>query len=252
MIISRRILSLVLMKHFITRVLEIVGAIILLVVLFPFFLLAVLIVQVDSPGPVIFRQVRVGRGGKPFVLYKLRTMRKDADGNFPPHTQVNDPRFSPVCRLIRSTGIDEVPQLWNVLKGDMAFVGPRPELPRIVDTYTPEQKQVLKYRPGLFGISQLVLREGVDYRKKLRIELAYYPKRSFVKDILILILTPLVLAQHTITRILPFVENKREYTDTFWFRYLISATPDEVQRIISVEGSPKFAAESGGSNAAGH
>ncbi len=221
------------MKNFITRVAEIIGAILLLILLLPFFLLAVLIVQLDSPGPIIFRQVRVGKGGKPFVLYKLRTMKKDADGNFPPHTQVNDPRFSPVCRVIRSTGIDEVPQLWNVIKGDMGFVGPRPELPRIVDTYTPEQRRVLNYRPGVFGISQLVLREGVDYRKKLKIELAYYPRRNLLKDLLILALTPWVLAQHTITRILPFVENKREYTDTAWFRFLISADRETVENLLS-------------------
>jgi len=124
------------------RLLEILFAILLLILLFPFFLIAVIVVQIDSPGPIIFRQVRIGKGGRKFTLYKLRTMKKGANGSFPPHTQVNDPRFSPVCRFIRATCIDEVPQLWNILKGDMSFVGPRPELPKIVKTYDEEQKNV--------------------------------------------------------------------------------------------------------------
>ena len=222
------------MKTVLTRAAEIVVASVLLILLLPFFLLAVVIVQIDSPGPIIFKQVRVGKNGKSFVLYKLRTMRKNANGTYPPHTQVNDPRFSPVCRLIRSTGIDEVPQLWNVIKGDMGLVGPRPELPAVVETYNSRQKEVLKFRPGVFGISQLALREGVDYRKKLKIELAYYPKRTLMKDIMILIFTPIVLMWHTLSKILPFVKHKREFVDTFWFRYLLSATPEEVEKLLNV------------------
>ncbi len=105
----------------------------------------------------------------------------------------------------------------------MGFVGPRPELPKIVHTYTPSQKKILEYKPGLFGISQLVLREGVNYKLKLAIENNYYPHKNFTRDMLILLLTPLVLADHTFTRIIPFIKHRREYTDTGWFRYLMSS-----------------------------
>ncbi len=200
---------------------EIVAAALLLVLALPFFLLAVLLVQLDSPGPIIFKQERVGKDGRRFFLYKLRTMKRGANGSFPPHTQVDDPRFSPLCRLIRATCVDEVPQLWNIIKGDMCFVGPRPELPQIVATYTDDQKPVLRYKPGLMGISQLVLREGVDYRKKLVIENAYYPRRTLLKDALIVLLTPLVLFDHTLGKVLPFWRRRNEYTDAFWFKFLL-------------------------------
>jgi len=210
------------MINLITRIFEFIGALILLVLLLPFFAIAVLIVQLDSPGPIIFHQKRIGKNGKIFTLHKLRTMRKNADGTSPPHTQVNDPRFSPICRIIRATGLDEVPQLWNIIKGDMGFIGPRPELPNIVETYSPEQKKILKFNPGLFGISQLALREGVDYKQKLKIEGEYYPNRNIIKDFLILFFTPVVLVNHTLGRILPFWKKRNEYTDTFWFKYLVS------------------------------
>ncbi|RKZ25206.1 hypothetical protein DRQ29_06680, partial [bacterium] len=125
-------------------------------------------------------------------------------------------------RFIRATGIDEVPQLWNIIKGDMGFIGPRPELPNIVETYSQEQKEILKFNPGLFGISQLALREGVNYKKKLQIENHYYPNRNVIKDFLILFFTPLVLANHAFGRIIPFWKKRTEYTDTFWFKYLVS------------------------------
>ena len=212
------------MKSFIKivfRIFEIISASILLLVLSPFFLLAVILVQLDSPGPIIFKQKRVGKDGKVFTLYKLRTMKKGANGSVPPHTQLNDPRFSKLCHIIRSTGIDEVPQLWNIIKGDMGFVGPRPELPSVVKTYTSRQRQVLKYRPGLLGISQLALREGVDYRKKLELENFYYPRRSAIKDFAIVVLTPIVLLDNTIRKFLPNVPRRAEYTNTIWLKLVL-------------------------------
>ncbi len=199
----------------------------MMIILLPFFIIAVLIVQIDSPGPIIFRQRRIGKNGKEFVLYKLRTMKKNANGSFPPHTQVNDPRFSPICRFIRATCIDEVPQLWNVLKGDMGFVGPRPELPKIVKTYDEKQKNVLKFNPGLFGISQLVLREGVDYRKKLVIENAYYPHRTLFKDFSIAFLTPFVILDNAFNKIFKPNGEKTGYTNTNWFRLLVKHNGDK-------------------------
>ena len=224
------------------RLLEILFAILLLILLFPFFLMAVIVVQIDSPGPIIFRQVRIGKGGRKFTLYKLRTMKKGANGSFPPHTQVNDPRFSPVCRFIRATCIDEVPQLWNILKGDMSFVGPRPELPKIVKTYDEEQKNVLKFEPGLFGISQLVLREGVDYRKKLIIENAYYPHRTLLKDFTITFLTPFVIVDNALGKILGHNGKKTAYTNTSWFRFIIRHNGDKsisevIKKVVNEENA---------------
>lgn len=208
-------------RTFIIRALEIIVAGALFLILLPFFLVAAILVQIDSPGKVIFVQKRVSKGGKMFNLYKLRTMKKNANGDFPPHTQINDQRFSPLCRLIRSTCIDEVPQLLNIIKGDMSFVGPRPELPKIVSTYDENQLRIFEFKPGLFGISQLALREGVDYRKKLDIELAYYPHRNLLKDSLIVVFTPLVLASHTMGKILPFAKPKSDYSNSALIKFLI-------------------------------
>ncbi len=203
------------------RIVEIVVATILLLLLLPFFILAVVLVQIDSPGPVLFRQKRVGLEGKEFTLLKLRTMKKGANGEFPPHTQKNDERFSPFCRFIRATCIDEVPQLLNVIMGDMHLIGPRPELPAIVETYDSEQRKILKYKPGLLGISQLALREGVDYRQKLKIENSYYPNRTLIKDILISILTPVSILSHIISRTVNGKCTKGEFVDSPWFRIFL-------------------------------
>lgn len=203
------------------RIVEIVVAAILLLLLLPFFILAGVLVQIDSPGPVLFRQKRVGLLGKEFTLLKLRTMKKGANGEFPPHTQKNDKRFSPLCSLIRATCIDEVPQLWNVIVGDMHLIGPRPELPAIVQTYDNEQRKILNYKPGLLGISQLAFREGVDYRQKLKLENSYYPHRTWMKDFLISLLTPVSILSHIINRILNGKCTKAEFVDSPWFRILL-------------------------------
>ena len=203
------------------RIVEIIGAVLVSIILLPFFLLTIILVQIDTPGQIIFRQRRVGKNGKPFKLYKLRTMKNNANGVYPAHTQFNDPRFSPICKLVRASCIDEYPQLWNILIGNMSFIGPRPELPKIVKKYTLEQCKVLQYKPGLFGISQLVLREGVDYNQKLRIENAYYPYRSLLKDLLVITFTPLVVFDHTFRTLISFYRKKVDYTNTAWFKFLV-------------------------------
>ncbi len=191
------------MKHALRRFFEIILAIILLTLSLPVFLVTIVIVLVDSPGSILLKQKRVGNGGKHFRLYKLRTMKRGANGNWPMHTQVNDPRFSPVCRLIRSTCIDEIPQFWNIIKGDMTFIGPRPERPPIVEAYNERQRDILKFTPGLFGISQLVFREGVVVSEKIDVELRYYENRTIWSDIKVLLYTPLVLLSHISGKINP-------------------------------------------------
>ncbi len=191
------------MKRAVTSFLEITIAILLLIVTLPLFLLAGIIVMIDSPGPLLLKQDRVGKDGKLFKLIKLRTMKKGANGNLPMHTQLNDPRFSPVCRFIRSTCLDELPQLWNILVGDMTFIGPRPERPPIVHAYTERQRDILKFKPGLFGISQIVFREGIIVSEKIDLELRYYENRTIGSDIKILLYTPIVLIAHMAGKIRP-------------------------------------------------
>jgi lipopolysaccharide/colanic/teichoic acid biosynthesis glycosyltransferase len=115
----------------------------------PFFLIIAALIKLDSPGPVFYRGPRVGKDGKIFHIYKFRTMVVDAPNRGPGITHDADPRITRVGRLLRKLKIDEMPQLINVLKGEMSIVGPRPEDPRYVAHYTPEQRRVLTVRPGM-------------------------------------------------------------------------------------------------------
>src|SRR5262245_27122649 len=121
----------------------------LLIILSPVLALLALLVRATSPGPALFRQTRIGRDGWPFVLLKLRTMRANAAYTGPAITAGADPRITPLGARLRRTKLDELPQLWNVLRGDMSLVGPRPELPRYVARYTAAKRAVLRARPGL-------------------------------------------------------------------------------------------------------
>lgn len=122
----------------------------------PVLVLVASVVKASSPGPVLFRQVRVGRGGRPFTLYKFRTMRSAGDG--PQITSRDDDRITAVGKLLRKSKLDELPELWNVLKGDMSFVGPRPEVPRYVNPEAPLWSLVLDARPGITDPVTLRLR----------------------------------------------------------------------------------------------
>lgn len=131
------------------RLLDIVISFLSLVILFPLFVVIAALVMVTSPGGVFFRGVRVGQYGKPFKIYKFRSMVKDAEGNGKWNVGNNDERITPIGRFLRITKIDELPQLINVLKGDMSLVGPRPELQIYVDMYTEEEKKILDLKPGI-------------------------------------------------------------------------------------------------------
>jgi lipopolysaccharide/colanic/teichoic acid biosynthesis glycosyltransferase len=136
------------------RLFDIVGSAICLALLaFPFTIIAVAI-KLSSPGPVFYRQQRVGRGGRLFCLYKFRTMHVDARG--PSITVEGDPRITRIGHVLRRYKIDELPQLWNILCGDMSIVGPRPEVERLVQHYSPDQQRILQQTPGLASLSQLV------------------------------------------------------------------------------------------------
>lgn len=137
------------------RSLEVVASAAGLIVALPLLAVAAVAIRLTSPGPALFRQERVGRAGRPFFLLKLRTMRAGAGSLV---TTSGDPRVTPVGRLLRRTKLDELPQLWNVVRGDMALVGPRPEVPAYVDLADPAWSRVLETRPGITDPVSLRLR----------------------------------------------------------------------------------------------
>ena len=169
----------------------------------PLLLAAALAVKLSSPGPVFFRQERVGKGGKPFHILKFRTMRSSGGG--PLITVGRDPRITRVGHLLRQSKIDELPQLINVLKGNMSFVGPRPEVPRYVALYTDEQRRVLAVRPGITDPASIKYRheaellaaaedpERVYVEKimpdKLRLNLEYLERAGLLSDLRIILST---------------------------------------------------------------
>ena len=141
------------------RALDILVSAIALLVALPFVLVVAMAVWSTSRGPVLFRQPRVGEGGRVFTLYKFRSMRADTGG--PGVTARGDPRITAVGRFIRSTSLDELPQILNVLLGHMTLVGPRPESPGLAERYPPDCRWVFAYRPGLTGPVQIRLRDNV-------------------------------------------------------------------------------------------
>jgi lipopolysaccharide/colanic/teichoic acid biosynthesis glycosyltransferase len=140
------------------RLFDIVCASLGLLVLAPAGLLIGLLVKLADRGPMFFSQIRIGQFGKPFRIWQFRSMVVNAEQIGPPLTSKDDPRITRFGRLLRKTRLDELPQLWNVLLGDMSWVGPRPELPCYVDLYTPQQRDILKYRPGITDVASLLFR----------------------------------------------------------------------------------------------
>lgn len=148
-----------------------------LTVLSPVLLVVSVLVAVTSPGGVFFRQERIGKDGRPFRIFKFRSMRKDNAGL--KITTGNDSRITPVGRFLRKSKIDELPQLINVLVGDMSFVGPRPEVADYVNLYTPYQRQVLLVRPGITGLASIRFRNENDL-----LTASDDPNRTYVEQIM--------------------------------------------------------------------
>lgn len=144
------------------RLMDIVLSGAALAVLWPVLLIVALAIGIDDPGPVFYRQVRVGRGGKAFRIFKFRTMVVDADKKGLSITVGRDSRITRVGAFLRKTKLDELAQLLNVFLGDMSFVGPRPEVPRYVEMYTPYQRQVLLVRPGITDYASIAYRNEND------------------------------------------------------------------------------------------
>lgn len=178
------------------RALDITGSLVLLLVTLPLLLLVAVAIRLDSPGPVFYRQSRVGKAGRVFTLYKFRSMVVDAEaGSGPRWASTRDPRVTRIGYYLRRNRIDEIPQAWNVLKGDMALVGPRPERPGITDDLAraiPHYHDRAVVRPGITGWAQVNYPYGAsveDARMKLAYDLYYVQRCSLFLDLLILVAT---------------------------------------------------------------
>jgi exopolysaccharide biosynthesis polyprenyl glycosylphosphotransferase len=180
---------------FAKRLLDLTAASVGLILALPFMLLVALAVRLDSPGPIFFRQDRVGRGGREFTLWKFRSMRTDAEAGGARWAVQGDPRITRVGRFIRKTRLDELPQLWNVLVGDMSLVGPRPERRMFVEQLKeqcPWYEQRLVVRPGLTGWAQIKAPYASTFEEsieKLKFDLYYVKNLSIFLDISILLST---------------------------------------------------------------
>ncbi len=178
-----------------SRLLDILISCSLLLLLAPFMALIAAIVKLDSPGPAFFRQLRIGKASQPFTIIKFRTMRSDLCGYASSPRHSSDPRITRVGKWLRKTSIDEIPQLINIAKGQMALVGPRPEMPFIVDRYTAEQRLRLSVRPGLTGLWQLSADRCYPIHENIHYDLYYLKHRSVFIDVAILLHT-LLFAMH--------------------------------------------------------
>ena len=169
------------------RLLDIIIAAAALVLLSPVLLLLAWQIRRKLGTPVLFRQVRPGRGGIPFVMYKFRTMRDAADENGRPLPDAE--RLTPFGRKLRAASLDELPELWNVLKGDMSLVGPRPLLMEYLPLYNAEQRRRHLVRPGITGWAQVNGRNALSWPEKFRLDVWYVENRSLLLDMKILFLT---------------------------------------------------------------
>jgi lipopolysaccharide/colanic/teichoic acid biosynthesis glycosyltransferase len=175
--------------EFLKRILDVIGASLLLVALSPLLLLTAALIRLDSPGPALFRQKRVGQFGKLFSIYKFRSMRVEAPVYAYSPRDSRDSRITRTGRLLRRTSLDELPQLINVLKGDMSLVGPRPEMPFIVQSYTERHRHRLAVKPGITGLWQISADRASLIHENIQYDLYYIQNRSLFMDIAILLHT---------------------------------------------------------------
>jgi exopolysaccharide biosynthesis polyprenyl glycosylphosphotransferase len=202
---------------FCKRTLDIVGSIVGMIVFLPLMLVIAAMIKITSPGPVIFKQIRLGKGGTPFTFYKFRSMSSNVDDRIHrdyvaslikgKHAEINqggaaqplykiksDPRVTRVGRIIRKASIDELPQFFNVLKGDMSLVGPRPPIPYEAEKYEPwHLRRILEIKPGITGLWQVEGRSKTSFDDMVRLDLRYIRKCSLLLDIKILIRTVMVV-----------------------------------------------------------
>jgi len=176
------------MKSFILkRIIDIIGALVGLIVSAPIMVIVSLIIYLTMGGPVFFKQIRPGLNGRPFVIYKFRTMLdlRDKDGNLLP----DEKRITVIGKFLRSTTLDELPEFWNVLKGDMSLVGPRPLLMEYLPRYTPEQARRHEVKPGMTGWAQINGRNAISWEEKFKLDVWYVDNWNILLDLKIIFLT---------------------------------------------------------------
>ncbi|WP_407920372.1 sugar transferase [Gottfriedia luciferensis] len=187
------------------RLIDICGTLIGLILLIPVFLVVAILIKIEDPkGPVFFSQKRVGKNGREFKMYKFRSMVTDAEERLQTLLKYNevsgamfkmkdDPRVTRIGKFIRKTSIDELPQLFNVLLGEMSLVGPRPPLPREVADYTDYDMQRLLVTPGCTGLWQVRARNSVGFAEMVELDIEYIKNRNILNDINLIIMTIAVL-----------------------------------------------------------
>ena len=186
--------------HSVKRLMDIFVSGIALITFSPFFLIVYLLIKITSPGPALFKQTRVGLGGRLFTCLKFRSMVVNADAmksqlealneaTRPVFKMKNDPRMTSIGRFIRKTSLDELPQLWNVFRGDMSIVGPRPAVPSEVEKYTQRDIARLAVRPGITCIWQISGRSNISFEQWMELDLEYIETMSFWGDVKIVLKT---------------------------------------------------------------
>lgn len=191
------------------RLFDLFWTILGLIILSPLFLIVAVLIKLDDGGAIFFRQERIGFQGRPFRIWKFRTMVVDADKKGKPLTVARDPRITRIGYWLRRFKLDELPQLFNVLVGEMSLVGPRPEVSRYVDLYTPEQRQILQLTPGITDPASIIFRSESEILasaleperlytnqimpQKLRLNLEYGERANILNDFMVIVKTILVL-----------------------------------------------------------
>ena len=177
------------MSELAKRSLDICSALLVMLVLSPVLFVVAVAIKLTSRGPVIFKQKRVGKNGRPFMFYKFRTMKIDVDPFGPSPKSDSDPRLTKVGKFLREYSLDELPQLFNVLKGDMSIVGPRPLYMAQMAEWNERQKKRLLVKPGLTGLAQISGRGEVTHEEKLELDVKYVETAGFWLDIKIILAT---------------------------------------------------------------
>ena len=180
-------------RNYAKRAIDFILSIIAMLILWPVFIIVSIAVKLDSKGPVLFKQERIGAGGKVFKILKFRSMATNSEHTGSGvYSGKNDSRVTKVGKILRATSIDEFPQFLNVLKGDMSFIGPRPPLtyhPWKLEDYTDEQRRMFDVRPGITGWAQVHGRKDVEWNKRIKLNVWYVDHVSFMLDIKIFFMT---------------------------------------------------------------
>jgi len=171
------------------RLLDIIISLPAIIILSPVFLFVIIAVKISSKGPVIFKQERAGKNGRPFMFYKFRTMKTGVDPFGPSPKSGDDPRLTKFGKFLREYSLDELPQLFNVLKGDMSIVGPRPLYVEQMEEWNERQKKRLHVKPGLTGLAQISGRGEITREQKLELDVQYVEKNNMWRDTKIILKT---------------------------------------------------------------